>query len=187
MAPRTPKLHRASVTTCNVPRPAGSMIVPPPLDPTYAADIAKPDHHDCLVDADCKNGKNGRCLVEEQSFRGAKVGTFAHCSYDACVADADCGSGNSCLCREAFGGRRENICVNARCSTDADCGKAGACSPTVAINEGGCRSEGLPFAALRCHTPKDECIDDSDCAGGACAYSESKSHWVCDTHVCLPD
>lgn len=132
-------------------------------------------------------GKNGRCLIETQSFRGAVVGTFARCSYDACQVDADCPNGDVCSCRGDFGGHRTNSCLVAGCRTDAECG-AFACSPTFAVTDG-CRSEGVPFDALQCHGPDDECVDDKDCAATytACVYSSAKKHWVCNGATCLPD
>ena len=141
------------------------------------------------MDADCTKGKNGRCLHQQQYFRGAPTTTSYTCSYESCSTDADCGNGAACLCRAELGNGGVNLCVVAGCKTDADCGGS-TCSPTYALSPGGqCRSEGGGYQALRCHGPDDECTDDSDCApsGKDCAYSEAKKHWVCDSSVCLPD
>jgi len=182
-----PQFRRESAVLCSSARQPGSVITPI-RDPESPADLKKPQHADCVLDADCNKGLNGRCLVDVQYFRGARVGAFARCSYDACVTDSDCPKPGVCVCRDSFGTRRENICVHAACITDHDCAGGNGCSPTIqATSPGGCRSEGQNFSALVCHTKRDACSDDTDCAGGTCVFSSLESRWICDSSVCLPD
>ena len=42
----------------------------------------------------------------------------------------------------------------------------------------------------QCHTPQDECTDDSDCASstmgaGYCMHSPTVGHWVCGYGQCV--
>jgi hypothetical protein len=61
------------------------------------------------------------------------------------------------------------------CRVDTDCGPCGWCSPT----SGACGS----VVGYYCHTPKDQCINDSDCLdaglGNACGYDTSLGYWRC--------
>jgi hypothetical protein len=61
--------------------------------------------------------------------------------------------------------------------------------------EGGCQVNGKPVGCLCggdfghgyfCHTPKDGCIDDSDCADGqgTCNFDQTSKTWLCS--VCFP-
>jgi Cys-rich repeat protein len=35
-----------------------------------------------------------------------------------------------------------------------------------------------------CHTPQDECVNDSDCgAGKVCTYAASQSRWTCQAQL----
>jgi hypothetical protein len=73
-----------------------------------------------------------------------------------------------------------NTCVPGDCRVDSDCGPGGYCSPTVAPN-------GLSLSGYYCHTPLDQCIDDTDCptAGaptpslGFCYYAPTTARWQC--------
>jgi hypothetical protein len=35
-----------------------------------------------------------------------------------------------------------------------------------------------------CHTPKDACLDDSDCAGGTCNFDLTSKAWMCTGVIC---
>jgi hypothetical protein len=67
---------------------------------------------------------------------------------------------------------------------DSDCGSGGYCSPATATDPM-CIQVGL--LGYYCHTPSDECVNDSDCPAmpamgpQACTYSTAKQHWVCMT------
>jgi hypothetical protein len=65
---------------------------------------------------------------------------------------------------------------------DADCGDGGYCSPSWSPP---CGSS----VQFECHTPNDECVDDTDCGppgtSAACTYSQSLAHWVCASVECI--
>jgi hypothetical protein len=72
---------------------------------------------------------------------------------------------------------KPNQCVPAACITDADCGPGGYCSPSIAPLCGN-GTDGY-----FCHTPDDQCDDDSDCAGYAsCTWTEAS--WTCEAAHC---
>ena len=63
------------------------------------------------------------------------------------------------------------------CHVDANCGVGGYCSPSYTGT--GCGSLGGYY----CHTPSDQCIDDTDCGSGGglsvCTYDQSVGYWMC--------
>lgn len=123
----------------------------------------------CTSHAECTEGANGRCL----QGRGE-----TYCSYDQCFADSECGG--PCDCGE---GVEANFCRGGGCQVDSDCGPEGWCSPTY----GSCGSFG-GVVAYECHTPNDQCTDDSDCAdvpNGYCAFSPEGERWVCGSVQCV--
>lgn len=163
---RTPKVHRASGTTCPPDRPAGQTAPQQPSDT-------------CKTDADCAMGKNGRC--------SGFVGAPNHCSYDACSSDADCGSVTACQCRNpaAF---QANTCVHGNCRVDADCGAGAYCSPSAVTLDPTCMF-GIDVGSIGyfCHTPGDACVDDSDCGGGSqsmCLFDVASMRWACHVLMC---
>jgi len=95
------------------------------------------------------------------------------------VQDTDCPAGNTCACHgSAYTGGAGNTCVPGNCRVDADCGTDGYCSP--AYNTHSCGG----VAGYYCHTPKDTCLDDSDCTSSqsgpqVCTYSTAAGHWAC--------
>jgi hypothetical protein len=120
-------------------------------------------------------GTNGRCRY---STGGA---IFCSCSYDTCLHDTDCPTGETCGCRGSPYVSGGNSCVKSDCRVDSDCGAGGYCSPTT----GSC---GVLLGYF-CHTQKDQCVNDSDCAidGGGlrkCGYSTTAGYWMC-TNVLL--
>jgi hypothetical protein len=155
---------------------------------------------DCTEDSDCTAGLNGRCL---------ELGpiAFAECSYDQCFSDSDCEGGVPCDCRASSSSPAANMCVTgSNCGVDSDCGHDGYCSPSV-VNGGCvclstalCGDSGACYAGnmkvpcscgdscghgYYCHTPKDECIDDTDCSdGNSCDYDRLTDRWECT--YCLP-
>ncbi len=138
-------------------------------DPCSEASVpdAPPFVPNCATDADCAGTyrPGGRCVA-------------GGCSYD-CTSDRDCAPG-VCLCNGAPGG--DHICTWATCHVDADC-PGSYCSPTLGI----CGSRN-GVIAYRCHTPEDECTDDSDCGAlgtpGYCMYDELVGHWNCHNSQC---
>ncbi len=168
---RVPTNHRTSGLQCTEPAPAG----------TCSCNGTCPNST-CVVDSDCSDaGINGRCA----SFLGP---AGCGCTYDACAGDNDCQTGQTCACHGSpytFGGG--NLCVPGNCRADADCGVGGYCSPTPALpcNAGGENSfcQGVGYY---CHTPKDQCIDDSDCQGvgsPGCLYDPSIGYWTCQVYA----
>lgn len=166
--PRLPAVHVAAVSSaCASPR--GSR------EPTGTV-------AGCKLDAECTAGLNGRCLV-------AGLG-FAACSYDGCAVDADCGAGGFCDCRDE-GGTGANSCVTGSdCRTDADCGGP-YCSPSKKPD--GCGGTSLSFQGYFCHSGRDACIDDADCArpntagGASCDYDSGEKKWRCSVRECVSD
>jgi hypothetical protein len=160
---REPAQHRATADFC---------LVVPGNSAGGSAGTPFPDG-ECTVDADCTNGKNGRCVAQH--------GTY--CTYDTCYSDAECESGAACLCSTPGG--RGNRCGELGCRVDADC-PGSWCSPTFGTCGG--FSGVIGYA---CHSNADECIDDSDCGDpigvGApyCAFSPMVGHWLCSTSACV--
>jgi hypothetical protein len=129
----------------------------------------------CLRDADCTEGDNGRC----EDFRG-----FWQCTYDECFTDGDCSERGPCQCEGGFWSE-SNACLAGNCRTDSDCGPGGYCSPTF----GDCGNY-AGVIAYYCHTPDDRCMDDEDCMSeemgpGYCMYRPELSHWVCGYGQCV--
>ena len=91
--------------------------------------------------------------------------------------------GGPCECRPAGGTTTAaNVCKGGNCRTDEDCGAGGYCSPSF----GSC-GRYLGVVAYYCHTPKDKCVDDADCAGTAgadCRYNQVMGAWMCETTQC---
>ena len=126
----------------------------------------------CSADSQCTAGTDGRCVAS-----GGGV-AFCQCTYDTCQHDADCGAGQTCACHGApYGNGLGNTCTPSGCRVNADCGSGGYCSP--ADNTMSCGS----LLGYFCHTPSDQCTDDSDCGtmGGyqVCTYSMSLGYWQC--------
>ena len=139
-------------------------------DPCPPSSVQKPPPPSvpiCASDADC-NGylPGGRCVS-------------GGCAYD-CMSDRDCGTG-VCRCNGSASG--DHVCTWAACHIDADC-PGSYCSPTF----GTCGNYS-GVIDYRCHTPEDECTDDSDCGAmglaGYCMYEPLVSHWVCRDMHCV--
>jgi len=116
----------------------------------------------CTRDSDCTAGTNGRCLQY-----GGPACNY-HCSYDDCSSDSDCSAHAPCACRTSSSDTGANSCATAsNCRIDADCGPGGLCSASQ-CGQG-----------YFCHTPKDSCLDDSDCASGTCNFDLTSQAWLC--------
>lgn len=109
----------------------------------------------CRVDADCTEGRNGRCLrLSNHGGQGPSL-EATMCSYDACFHDADCGSPRvACYCdtRSATDPGTGHGCASGDCATDADCGAGRYCrrGPN----------------GRRCHSPSDVCVEETECGAG---------------------
>lgn len=160
-----PKFHRATAPAlCPVGRAPGD---------------AKPSPGggapSCDKDSQCTEGKEGRCTGVGSGIGGVIYG----CTYDKCTTDDDCGAEGLCVCRPDESSGAPNACSAAQCRLDADCGEGGWCSPSGPAS--GDFGAGW-YRGYACHTPDDECYDDSECAASApftCAYDKDKKRWRC--------
>jgi hypothetical protein len=127
---------------------------------------------DCTMNSDCHVGLNPRCVL----FKARNICT---CAWDTCAMDSDCRDAGPCACNSIEIG---DLCVDGNCYVDADCGTGGFCSPSFDL----CRGQ---IDHYYCHTPKDDCTDDADCAGarggGSCTYNTTDSRWECLRTGCL--
>ena len=142
----------------------------------------------CSSDSQCADaGVNGRCIES-----GGGV-AFCECTSDTCADDSACSTGQTCACHgspyDHWGDG--NHCVPGNCRNDSDCVPCGWCSPSFSPAE--CGSVGGYY----CHTPKDQCVNDTDCSDGGlpsdCGYDTSLGYWLClgivavsDTQLTLP-
>jgi hypothetical protein len=182
---RIPANHRPSDTQCLQPAPAGTCDAISGCADGGGAGICltspDPSRWTCLSDGDCGDaGISSRC-----SKQFGLAGCF--CTSDRCVGDGDCPSGQTCACHGApymfgFG----SACVPGNCRVDADCGARAYCSPTPALP---CNMNGRDLycqgVGYYCHTPKDQCIDDSDCQGAGfpgCLFDQSAGYWKCEIY-----
>ena len=185
-----PLFHRAAPAACDEARGEPSRF----YCPIAVGDAGRPCpeeegscNYSCNGDQDCTSGPNGRCTC---LFGPSAFGTV--CSYDQCSSDSDCGN-DVCICRETAlpsvtaDPSRPTFCGPAgNCKVDSDCGAGGYCSPSAAFQCGPGRPD---YFGYYCHTPADECTNDSDCAaqGNAfCAYDTGMQRWACSTGMC-PD
>ena len=166
VAMREPAKHRALAESCGPRSTAG---------PSPGQGDAAPLPLTCVVDTDCVGGPNGRCL-------SGRIGRY--CSYDTCFEDRDCGSRSVCMCGASTGASNRCLTESA-CQVDADCPNSW-CSPTF----GSCGNYS-GVIGYACHTPKDECVDDTDCgansngSGAYCMHEPMLAHWICSTAQCV--
>lgn len=184
-------------------RPAGS-VCPMQRGPGFPCSCASEDASSCTCgactsDSDCTAGTNGRCET------GGPIAYWT-CSYDECFQDSDCEAGVPCECRPSNVSSAANECLRgSNCAVDLDCGPGGYCSPSalelcgclstaLCGDSGGCYAGGqeVPCACgdacghgYFCHTPRDTCVNDSDCPPGrSCYYNRLEQRWDCE--FCLP-
>lgn len=162
----------------------------------------------CKSDAECKNGVQGRCVDNRGARRYGGLPPAARnllaeppppppetvCTYDHCSSNAECGAKARCNCGA---GDDRNACVpldsclrDAECGIDALCG-CGASGGPNACRPGNCRSDadcggqkcGPGQAGNFCHTPRDKCRTNEDCASGpqfsVCDYDGGAKAWAC--------
>lgn len=106
---------------------------------------------ECRTDADCTEGRNGRCLrLSNHGPRGPSLEATV-CSYDECFSDADCGPRQMCRCAERGPGEpgSGHSCAGGECQVDADCGEGRYCRRG-------------PYGRY-CHSLRDECVEETDC------------------------
>jgi hypothetical protein len=182
---KVPKIHRAVASACTQPRAASTGADCPP----GAGCSAGSQEGGCQNDQACTAGMSGRCSCAFVSFACPNYDSI--CSYDACQSDSDCGDSGVCECRGSplgdIGSSAATVCRTSNCRTDSECGTGGYCSPSPYP---GCGSTW--WYGYFCHTPQDECTDDSDCSLGGggldaqgnayCAFSGKR--WICSTGIC---
>jgi hypothetical protein len=162
---RAPDQHRPNADLCAEPAPPGNV--------SCQNDCTTSPFFECSGDADCASkGPSGRCVNG-----GGPAGST--CTFDTCTSDADCASGETCACHGSpYVSHAGSYCVHGNCRVDADCGNGGYCSPSPASDDGN-GSFGLGYY---CHTPKDFCLNDADCAARgnfACTFSVAARRWEC--------
>ncbi len=199
---RVPANHRLSGSMCPQGRSAGVSEIPASCLQSPSSLSIIPD---CTQDSDCTAGINGRCL------HGGGPACLYGCSYDDCSSDSDCSGNAPCACRASISDNGANTCATeSNCRVDADCGPGGFCSPSLVNNaclcssesfcapgQGGCSETGPDGTTTQvqclcsgscghgyfCHTPKDSCLDDGDCARGTCSFDQTSQTWMCS--VCI--
>jgi hypothetical protein len=190
-SPSTPPLnHRVAATACTGTRtPASALLYCPGGPGLYDGGKNDAGGVPCASDQDCTQGSNGQCYC---MYSPAGSGGTA-CSYDRCTSDSDCGK-NVCICRETVvpdvpaDPSRNTFCTGVgNCQVDADCGAGGYCSPSASFD---CGAGVVAYYGYYCHTPGDECINDSDCtpqgnvANAFCTYDPHGQHWACSSMIC---
>jgi hypothetical protein len=154
---RVPANHRATMAAC-APRVVGTT----ELCPAAQASAACATNRDCV-----EGGVNGRCFPGIRDTGGAGDAACA-CVFDRCASDADCAGHGPCQCAALEVG---NSCLAGDCVIDADCGAGGYCSPVPDPCTGS-------VSGYRCHTPRDTCLDDTDCSS-PCTYVAAEARWAC--------
>jgi hypothetical protein len=165
---RVPTNHRPNNALCL------AIAAPGTCGCSAGSENCSPPEFMCSADSQCAGsdaGADGRCYST-----GAVAGCV--CTYDSCFADTDCPCGQTCACHDSAYSWGGNTCVPGNCRVDADCGAGGFCSPAPAVpcNSGFCEGNPPPYY---CHTPDDQCVDDTDCQTGGCVYSPTAGYWLC--------
>ncbi len=166
----TPKRHRAAPASCPEERASGSVSVGTEC---FAPALGNGIAIQCVNDADCVAGSNGRCVL------GPKA-CITYCTYDTCFSDAECPGSQPCECRDSALSSVANSCVaGGNCRVDADCGLGGYCSPSLV--GGSCNFDPLVASTgYFCHTLHDSCLNDSDCdQSSRCAFDSQNERWTC--------
>jgi hypothetical protein len=175
---RVPQVHRTASATnaCMDPPPPGHTVQGPATSP-------------CYQDSDCDAGLNPRCYTEAREV-GSSVALYNACASDSCITDSDCGDGGVCNCRDPDLDNT-NVCLTGNCRIDSDCGPHGYCSPSGLSELSACAADFVSLvghclcveSGFYCHTPRDQCIDDTDCSdSGAipCAFNRNAGFWQCN-------
>jgi hypothetical protein len=195
-----PTFHRPAASACTEARASGSITYCRPGEvgnggdageagigcPWLGGNSGQGCSIECTGDPSCTAGANGRCGCSWSAGPYA-VGTV--CTYDRCASDNVC-AGTVCICREtALPGiqpdpaRRTTCSAGGNCKVDSDCDDGGYCSPSPGFQ---CPNY-WDYDGYYCHTGRDECINDSDCApqgNAVCAYNPAVQHWACSTGYC---
>jgi hypothetical protein len=161
---------RSEVIECDSYREAGPVW---DADGDGQLDTEDYEEADCLSDAECTDGLNGRCIGDEWGYQ-------VYCSYDQCLTDEDCDNGAVCACG---GDEDRNVCMSSSCTINSDCAEGELCvQDTFACHDSG----------WHCMAPDAACLSDSDCPDeegasaplgmGDCTYSDGA--WECAFNYC---
>jgi hypothetical protein len=159
---KVPLEHRPVPAQCSQPRAAGATACNAPIDAGCGGS-----------DQSCTAGLDGRCTC---LLTASSTTEDERCTYDDCLADSDCGNGVCyCLFIDSSHFSWRNVCLTrGNCTVDSDCGSGGYCSLS---------DSGWAPAQSFCHTPQDECVNESDCMDvpntDSCAYDAGKGLWTC--------
>ena len=169
VASRAPAEHRAQAQACD-------RSVPPPGRPD-------PKAMGCKSDAECTDGKNGRCVFHP----GSHAAPHNACEASSCFVDDDCTASGKKVCRCTARGGQRSECLAGNCRIDADCGRGANafCSPSTGVDSmGACGGT----SAYYCRTAKDTCVEDADCndPSKSCAFQPLLGHWACVANRSCP-
>ncbi|CAN5755264.1 hypothetical protein BH09MYX1_BH09MYX1_37730 [soil metagenome] len=199
----------ASAGPCRPP----SIVTPPSCPSRVLPASNATSSRGCKSDAECKSGLQGRCIENPalSALPDRRGNLLAGpplpppktlCVYDGCNTNADCGAGSRCACAGAIPDPiRRNACVALDgCLADSECPKLSLCicgagGAANACVMGNCRSDADCASGLACsesssgstycHTPKDGCKKDEDCAKPdafrVCDFDRSSVNWACRT------
>ena len=155
-------------------------------------------YDECFQDSDCDAGQP--CLCRPSNFSGPPSLPNVCATMGNCRVDSDCGPGG--YCSPSGVGPTECACVKHEpCDGPDGSGVSDAWPPQQPAPGVGCWEsvDGGPWTQVACtcsspfpcgqgfycHTPCDECVDDSDCGGaGACNYSLVDQRWECIAQDC---
>jgi hypothetical protein len=169
---RLPVGHRQFAVACGTS----------PMPPQSQADGGDAGGPACATDADCTDSglpycANGRCASASSVGSSGGAGSY-------CFTDSDCPPNWVCECNVAIW-QGINECVQGNCRVDSDCaavagpGGMPSCSQGAGSGHSLCQGTGGYY----CHTPRDECLDESDCTGCGvdtfCVFDATVAHFVC--------
>ncbi len=137
----------------------------------------------CRTNEECTAHPGGRCIWNSGACGEpcAPRPPSSACAYDQCAIDTNCPNASACIC--GSGGLSTNSCAPVgTCRVDADCA-TGYCSPGKDPCTGG-------LTGFFCHTPRDECTNDNDCADATgvaapkCVVDARTHVWTCMRDQC---
>lgn len=195
--------------------PGSSMVTTTSCAPRTLPPSNATSDYGCKSDADCKEGRDGRCVSNTTGVYGSATPFVRSpllagppppppktvCTYDRCMANSECGAKARCACGDGTG---RNSCVPLdACRIDGDCGKDSLCTcgTNGAANTcifANCRTDadcdgrgcGQGHSGAYCHTSNDACKTDDDCKKGGdyavCDYFRDGAAWKCRVIPPLP-
>ncbi len=165
----------------------------------------------CKSDADCTDGKEGRCVKNGVAFQWEQK-EMSHpsnllaappppplrsvCVYDRCQSDGECGPQLRCECRSGVATERNRCLPLDTCVSDRDCANdtlcvCGASGMANACARGNCRANadcgGFAcdpdhMGARYCRTSRDTCTANSQCKTDV-PYGQAVCAYKTETHA----